>query len=144
MRAQRRQRLILLLLALLGIGLAVGLALYALRQNVNLYYTPAQVVSGKVPMQRLFRMGGMVQRGSVHYDKKKLGVRFVLSDGRHHVSVSYRGILPDLFREGQGIVAQGKLDSEGRFVASEVLAKHDEKYMPQAVRDSLAQASESA
>lgn len=126
----RKQKLLLILLMLTGIGIAIGLALYALKQNINLFYTPSQIAAGEAPQNHNFRVGGMVVKGSVVRARQDLAVEFVLTDNLHTTRVSYKGILPDLFREGQGIVAEGKLNAQGVFVAHEVLAKHDEKYMP--------------
>jgi cytochrome c-type biogenesis protein CcmE len=94
------------------------------------FFTPSEVISGKAPYNKLFRIGGMVVDGSVNRPGDGLTVKFDLTDNEQHVTVQYTGILPDLFREGQGIVANGKLDDSGEFVAQEVLAKHDENYMP--------------
>jgi len=101
------------------------------------YYDPSQVVEGKAPLAKRFRIGGMVVKGSVARKPGDLQVRFVLTDFAHQVPVEYTGVLPDLFREGQGIIAHGTMDSHGAFVADEVLAKHDEKYMPPEVAASL-------
>ena len=108
--------------------------LYALRQNINLFYTPTQVISGEAPINHPFRVGGMVKKGSLHRDKESLLVEFIISDFNKEIKLAYTGILPDLFREGQGIVAHGKLDQQGNFKADQVLAKHDENYMPPEVR----------
>ena len=140
MKPIRKQRLTLIILVMLGLGSAIALTLYALRQNINLFYTPSQVVMGQVPKERLFRIGGLVVPGTVVRDKKDLHVRFQLSDTANTVTVDYHGILPDLFREGQGIVAQGKLTNDGMFHAQQVLAKHDEKYMPPEVKYAIKQA----
>ena len=129
MTPRRRQRLILVGLLLLGVGGAVALALTALNQNINLFYSPTQVTSGEAPEGATFRLGGMVVDGSVERQASDLKVRFDLTDTANTVTVFYEGILPDLFREGQGIVTTGKLVG-GEFVAQQVLAKHDETYMP--------------
>jgi len=136
----RKRKLSFLLFIMLGIGVAVALALYALRQNINLFYTPTQVLAGDAPKLRHFRVGGLVVKGSVQHVKDGLTVSFNLTDTAHTIQVQYTGILPDLFREGQGIVAQGQLNQTGNFVADQVLAKHDENYMPPEVKDALAQA----
>jgi cytochrome c-type biogenesis protein CcmE len=130
MNVKRKHRAFLLSLMVLGIGLAVGLTLYALQQNINLFFTPAQITAGKAPKNQLIRLGGMVQQGSVQHIRNTLTTIFVLTDKINNVKVTYTGLLPDLFREGQGIVTQGKLNANGVFVASEVLAKHGEEYMP--------------
>jgi len=119
-----------------GCTIATGLALLALRENINLFFSPSQIAEGTAPSNTTIRLGGMVVAGSVQRGDN-LGVTFVLTDFAEQVTVTYEGILPDLFREGQGIVTQGKLDSTGRFVAEQVLAKHDETYMPPEVNDAL-------
>ena len=121
---------------MVGCTIATGLALLALRENINLFFSPSQIVEGTAPSNTTIRLGGMVVAGSVQRGAN-LGVTFVLTDLAEQVTVTYEGILPDLFREGQGIVTQGKLDSSGRFVAQQVLAKHDETYMPPEVNDAL-------
>jgi cytochrome c-type biogenesis protein CcmE len=131
----------MVLALVVGVGVAVALILMALSENLNHFYDPSQVVAGEAPQNHTFRIGGMVVDGSVHREEGSLKVRFDLTDYRERVTVSYEGILPDLFREGQGIVAIGKLNQE-LFVADEVLAKHDENYMPAEVKDSLKQVAE--
>ena len=123
-------------LIVVGCTIATGLALLALRENINLFFSPSQIVDGTAPSNTTIRLGGMVVAGSIQRGDN-LGVTFVLTDLAEQVTVTYEGILPDLFREGQGIVTQGKLDSTGRFVAEQVLAKHDETYMPPEVNDAL-------
>jgi cytochrome c-type biogenesis protein CcmE len=123
---------------LAGVGIATSFALKAFNQNLLYYYSPTQISAGEAPTARTFRVGGLVQNNSVTRQPGSLEVTFVLTDFQKEVPVSYTGILPDLFREGQGIIARGKLDN-GRFVAEEVLAKHDENYMPPEVKDSLKQ-----
>ena len=130
MNKKRKQRLMIVLIIVLGVGGAAALVLQALQQNINLFFTPTQVAAGESPIGRTFRLGGMVKTGSVQRSKDGgLTVSFGVGDGNKTVMVDYTGILPDLFREGQGIVALGKLQN-GIFKASEVLAKHDENYMP--------------
>ncbi len=129
MRALRRQRLIMVVTLVAGVACATGLALVALSRNINLFFSPSQVAAGEAPLDHAFRLGGLVQEHSVERDPGGLTVRFVLTDTVERIPVSYTGILPDLFREGQGIVAQGRLDGQ-IFVADQVLAKHDESYMP--------------
>ncbi len=133
----RRKRLLFVATLVLGIGAATGLALKAFRENLLYFFSPTQVLSGAVPAGAQFRLGGLVEAGSVQRSADSLGVRFVLADCEHKLPVSFTGILPDLFREGQGIVARGQLNGEGVFVAEEVLAKHDENYMPPEVAQSL-------
>ncbi|MBU2039030.1 MULTISPECIES: cytochrome c maturation protein CcmE [Oceanospirillaceae] len=140
MHPKRKKRLTLILFMVLGVSTAVGLLMYSLSQNINLFMTPTQIASGEAPVGRTIRAGGLVEPGSVVRDDSGLGVRFVVSDGMSEVTIAYEGILPDLFREGQGIVAMGKLGEDGVFVASEVLAKHDENYMPPEVKDALEKA----
>ena len=136
----RRQRLAIVLFIVVGVAVAVGLALVALQENVNLFYTPSQIATGKAPEGALIRAGGMVVENSVARDPESLRVSFQVTDYAHKVTIHYKGILPDLFREGQGIVAQGRLNSDGELAAVEVLAKHDEEYMPPEVQDALDQA----
>ncbi len=140
MTPRRKQRLILVSLLVAGIGIAVTLALLALNENINLFFSPTQVVQGEAPGNTTFRLGGMVVDGSVQRPGDGLTVEFELTDTANAVPVKYTGILPDLFREGQGIVAQGKLVEGNVFVAEEVLAKHDENYMPPEVNDAIAKA----
>jgi cytochrome c-type biogenesis protein CcmE len=121
---------------LAGVGIATAFALKAFNQNLLYYYSPTQISAGEAPTSRTFRVGGLVQNNSVKREPGSLEVMFVLTDFQKEIAVSYTGILPDLFREGQGIIARGKLDGD-RFVAEEVLAKHDENYMPPEVKDSL-------
>ncbi|WP_253952093.1 cytochrome c maturation protein CcmE, partial [Photobacterium sanctipauli] len=136
------KRLTLVLALVVGLGATIGLLLYALNQNMDLFYTPTELVNGKAdgtkPQvgQRL-RIGGMVVEGTVVRDPKSLQVSFDVADVGPSVTVKYNGILPDLFREGQGIVAQGELVDETTIVASEVLAKHDEEYMPPEVAEAM-------
>jgi cytochrome c-type biogenesis protein CcmE len=134
---QRKKRLALILALVAGVAVAVGLALSALQQNINLFYTPTQIANGEAPIGARIRAGGMVEQGSLQRSGDSLDVRFVVTDFQQKVTITYRGILPDLFREGQGIVALGKLNEAGVVVADEVLAKHDEKYMPPEVTKAL-------
>jgi cytochrome c-type biogenesis protein CcmE len=132
----RRRRMALVLGIVAGVSIAGALALSAFRQNVTFFFDPTQVVAGQVPSGARFRLGGMVTQGSVRRAPGSLEVRFVVTDFSHDVPVSYSGVLPDLFREGAGVVAHGRMH-DGTFVADEVLAKHDEKYMPPEVARSL-------
>ena len=143
MNIRRRNRLYAALAILLGLGLATALVMYALRSNIDLFYTPGEILYGKGEAhekpeagQRL-RVGGMVMPGSVRRDPKTLAVSFKLYDARGVVSVSFEGILPDLFREGQGVVAQGVLAAGNQVIAKEVLAKHDEKYTPPEIENAM-------
>lgn len=144
MNPQRKKRLLLILGLLVGVAVALGFALSALQQNINLFYTPTQIANGEAPQDTRIRAGGMVEKGSVQRSADSLDVRFVVTDFNKSVPITYRGILPDLFREGQGIVALGKLNAEGVVVADEVLAKHDEKYMPPEVTKALKQSGQAA
>lgn len=132
----RQKRMTLVLGIVVGVGIAGALALNAFKQNVTFFFDPTQVAAGEVPSGERFRLGGMVTKGSVERAPGSLEVRFVVTDFKHDVPVSYTGVLPDLFREGQGVVAHGRM-SGNTFVADEVLAKHDEKYMPPEVARSL-------
>ena len=140
MHPKRKQKLMIILALLAGAGLIVGLILYALSQNINLFFSPSDIAAGKAPQEQRIRAGGMVREGSVVRSTESVQVEFVMTDYAHDVTVAYEGILPDLFREGQGIVAQGKLQANGVFVADEVLAKHDENYMPPEVTEAIDQA----
>ena len=123
---------------LAAVGIASALVLNALNSNIALYVTPTEVAAGKAPKLAAFRIGGLVKEGSLKRDN--LVVHFVMTDMAHDVPVSYKGILPDLFKEGKGAVVQGKMESTGDFTASEVLAKHDENYMPPEAKQALDQA----
>jgi len=140
MHPQRKQKLFIILFMVGGIALAVGLMLVALKENINLFYTPTQIAAGEAPLNRTIRAGGMVVEGSVKRGEDGLKVRFDATDGKEIVTIEYEGILPDLFREGQGIVALGQVNENNIFIASEVLAKHDENYMPPEVADALEKA----
>ena len=140
MRLRKRQRLILVVTALLLLGGATTLVMLALSDSVAFFATPTDVATGQVEGDKRFRIGGLVVAGSVQRDPDDGLIRFGLTDELHAVTVAYRGIMPDLFREGQGIVAQGTLGSDGTFLASEVLAKHDETYMPPEVAEALKRA----
>lgn len=142
MNPKRKKRLTLILFLVAGVGIAVGLLMYSLSQNINLFMTPTQIADGEVPVGRTIRAGGLVVVGSLERATDKLGATFKVTDGVAEVTITYDGILPDLFREGQGIVAMGKLREDGIFEASEVLAKHDENYMPPEVKHALEQAHE--
>jgi len=140
MNKKRKKILIALVSMMIGIGIAAALALKAFESNLLYFYSPHQVVAGEAPTNRPFRIGGLVVAGSVRRDPQSLKVEFVLTDTLQEVKVVYDGILPDLFREGQGIVANGRLDANGLFNAAQVLAKHDENYMPPEVAAALANA----
>ncbi len=143
MNIRRRNRLYVVVAILVGLGLATSLVMYALRSNIDLFYTPSEILYGKGEAHQMpetgqrLRVGGMVMPGSVKRDPKTLAVSFKLYDANGVISVSYEGILPDLFREGQGVVAQGVLESGNLVNAKEVLAKHDEKYTPPEIEDAM-------
>ena len=131
MHPLRRKRLIVIVFILAGVAVTATLVLSALEDNINLFYPPEQVAGGEAPVAKRIRVGGMVLEGSVERASDSLEVGFVLTDRRgSEVGVRYTGLLPDLFREGQGILVTGELDQAGVFQADEVLAKHDENYMP--------------
>lgn len=133
----RRQRMLAVALVVVGVGLAATFALRAFQENLLYFYSPSQILAGEAPTGRTFRVGGLVTPGSVQRESGAIDVRFILTDNQNTVTVNFDGILPDLFREGQGIIAHGSLNGEGVFVADEVLAKHDENYMPPEVADAL-------
>ncbi len=137
MRAARKQRLVVALFLVLGVGLAIGIATFAFKRNITLYLSPTEVALGKAPENRSFRIGGLVVNNSLVRIEDSLDLSFTLTDNAENINIEFSGILPDLFREGQGIIAMGKLNPQGIFVAEEVLAKHDEKYMPREVAESL-------
>ena len=137
MNPVRRQHLLLILLLLAGVGLATTLALFALQKNINHYFSPNQMANGEAPIGQRIRGGGIVVPGSLARNSDDLTVTFKIETGGAEVEVVYTGILPDLFREGQGIVGTGKLDKNRRFMADELLAKHDENYMPPEVQDAI-------
>ncbi|MFQ7898964.1 cytochrome c maturation protein CcmE [Stutzerimonas degradans] len=137
MNPVRKKRLFIVLAILTGVGIAVALALSALQQNINLFYTPTQIANGEAPEGTRIRAGGLVETGSVQRSSDSLSVSFRVTDGVETVTINYQGILPDLFREGQGIVALGRVNADGVLVADEVLAKHDENYMPPEVSQAL-------
>ena len=134
----RQRRMTLVALIVGGVALAGGLALRAFRENVMFYFDPTKVAAGEVKVGQRFRLGGMVEKGSLVRTPGTLDVNFVVTDYQHRVPVRYSNVLPDLFKEGAGMVAHGRLDASGVFVADEVLAKHDENYMPPEVSKSLA------
>jgi cytochrome c-type biogenesis protein CcmE len=135
----RHKRAGLIVGALGVLGIAAYLVLNAFQSNLVFFFSPTQVAAGEAPKNRTFRVGGLVKTGTVKRDN--LTVAFVVTDTMKEVPVSYTGILPDLFREGKGVVAQGKMDADGKFTASEVLAKHDENYMPPEAKQALDQAA---
>lgn len=142
MNPKRKQRLILVLAGVAGVSVTVFLVLFAMRQSVNFFFTPTEISAGVAPQEQVIRLGGMVREGSVERASDSLKVSFHVTDYAYDVAVEFEGILPDLFREGDGVVAIGKLNGENLFVASEVLAKHDETYMPPEVTHALEQAGQ--
>ncbi|MDH5433412.1 MAG: cytochrome c maturation protein CcmE [Gammaproteobacteria bacterium] len=144
MKPHRKRRLTFILFIVLGLGATTALVLFSLSSNINLFYQPLDIAQGKAPTNVLIRVGGLVVPGSVQRSDEDLNSRFQLTDNAECVWVSFNGILPDLFREGQGIVSLGKLQENGEFVASEVLAKHDENYMSKEVADAVKNAEAEA
>ncbi|HNI36991.1 MAG TPA: cytochrome c maturation protein CcmE [Pseudomonadales bacterium] len=136
MHPLRKKRLLILLAILIASSIAVGLITFALRENMNLFFTPADIASGKAPVERTIRLGGFVDKGSVKRDANSLAVQFAIGDGQHSIPVIYTGILPDLFAEEQAAITKGQWDGK-IFTATEVLAKHDENYTPPEIRDSM-------
>ena len=133
----RRKRLLAVVAIIIGVGAAAALATLAFEDNLLYFYSPSQILAGEAPASRTFRIGGLVTAGSVQRSSGSLEVRFVVTDNRQSVPVRYTGLLPDLFHEGRGVIAHGHLNGSGEFVADEVLAKHDENYMPPEVAESL-------
>lgn len=140
---KRQKRFAFIVAGIVGVSLAVGLVLYAMKNNISLYFTPTQVYNKEAPEGRSFRIGGLVEEGSVKRENDGLTVHFNVTDTARSMAVVYRGILPDLFKEGKGVVAQGKLTPDNLFHAEEVLAKHDENYMPPEAKQALEQAQKS-
>lgn len=138
MNAARKRKILILLSSLVVLSLVAGLVLYALRQNISLFYTPTQIVENQAPLQRAIRVGGMVEKGSIIRAQKGLNVEFKVTDYTKTITVTHTGILPDLFREEQGVVVEGQLIDNQHFQATRVLAKHDANYMPPEVKAALA------
>jgi cytochrome c-type biogenesis protein CcmE len=137
----RQKKFVYIIVALAALGAAVGLVLYALKDNVSLYFTPTQVFNNEAPQGRNFRIGGLVEQGSLQRQNDGLTVHFTVTDTVRSMPVIYKGILPDLFKEGKGVVVHGKLGADNLFHADEVLAKHDENYMPPEAADAIAKAN---
>lgn len=133
----RHKRLILAIIGLAAVAVAAVLAISALRQNISYFFSPSQVLAKQAPTDRMFRLGGLVETGSLRRHQDSLQIEFIVTDLAQKVRVIYIGILPDLFKEGQGVVAKGRLQQDGTFQAEEVLAKHDETYMPPEVAKTL-------
>lgn len=142
MNLKRKQRLAVIVVVIVGVATAVGFMFTAFDQNLMFFYTPTQVAAGEAPQDHPFRVGGLVVTGSVNRQQGQMEKRFDVTDNNQAVTIVYNKILPDLFREGQGIVALGRLNGSGEFIADEVLAKHDENYMPPEVADALKSAHE--
>lgn len=133
----RKRRLYFIGLLMVGLGVAASLILYALKKNINVFITPTQAVAEHLPQDYHFRLGGMVKKGSLVREKNGLGVKFIVTDLKQEMIVYYIGVLPDLFREGKGVIVEGHLDDQNQFSASQVLAKHDENYMPKNIDQTL-------
>ncbi|MFT7223847.1 MAG: cytochrome c-type biogenesis protein CcmE [Cellvibrionaceae bacterium] len=140
MHPVRKQRAYIALFVVIFSSIAISLIAYVLRENINLFYPPAKFAAGEVPIDKKIRAGGCVMTGSVVRSTRDLGVSFLITDGLANLQVNYSGILPDLFEEGEAVVVNGRLGSQGEFNATEVLAKHDENYMPPEVAEAMAQA----
>lgn len=136
----RHKKLLVIVLALAGIGIAAALILNAFQSNLVFFFSPTQVANGEAPSNRAFRIGGLVEAGSLKRDAGGLTSHFVVTDTAKSMNVVYTGILPDLFKEGKGVVAEGRLGADGLFTATQVLAKHDENYMPPEAAHALEQA----
>lgn len=137
MNKLQTRRLYFVIICLLSLSIAAALILYALKQNLNVFYTPAQLASASLPSDASIRLGGLVKTGSIKRDQSGLGVTFTVTDFKKDLLVYYIGVLPDLFREGKGVVVEGKLNRSGLLLAQQVLAKHDENYMPKNVYRAL-------
>ena len=133
----RRKRMIAVAAIVIGVGAATAVALQAFQENLLYFYSPSQVTAGEVPSGRAFRLGGLVTDGSLRRTAGSIEINFVVTDNAESIPVRYSGLLPDLFKEGKGVIAHGRMNDGGVFVADEVLAKHDENYMPPEVAESL-------
>ena len=140
----RHKRLTFIVVGVAGLAVAIGLIANAFNQNLVFFFSPSDIQAKQAPVNQNFRLGGLVEEGSLKRENDGLTVHFVVTDNANTIPVTFTGILPDLFREGQGVVAQGKLNENGIFMAKEVLAKHDETYMPPEVQDALDKAKQSA
>ena len=136
MNSFHQQRLIYIIVLMSGLSLAIALILYAFKQNINVFLTPSEIIEKHIPNNYHLRLGGMVKAASLWKDPNSLKVKFLVTDGKQQLLVKYEGILPDLFREGKGVIAEGKLDQANIFIADIVLAKHDENYMPPSLKKS--------
>ncbi len=144
MHPVRKQRLIMVIFIVVFASVAIGLMAFALRENINLFYPPSKIVAGEAPLETRIRAGGCVLPGSVNRDNDTLEVSFLITDGGADLQVSYSGIVPDLFPEGEAVVVNGMLNGDGVFMATQVLAKHDETYTPPEVAESVQDATEHA
>jgi cytochrome c-type biogenesis protein CcmE len=140
MMKKRHRNLILVAVAVLGLGAVAALVLNAFRSNLVFFFTPTQIAKGEAPRDRAFRVGGLVEKGSLRRQSDGVTAQFKVTDTARAIDVTYKGILPDLFKEGKGVVAEGRLGANGVFVADQVLAKHDENYMPPEAANALEQA----
>ena len=140
MKLHRKKRLTAIIASVFAVSIVIGLVLYASNQKMNLFITPTEVQAGIAPLDRIFRIGGLVKDGSVKRSETSLRTDFIVTDGVADIKVTYDKIMPDLFREGQGVVAMGKMNDKGLFVASNILAKHDEEYKAPEVLDALERA----
>lgn len=138
----RHKRIAIIVGGLASLGIAAFFVLNALNSNIALFFTPTQIAAGEAPKERVFRVGGLVKTGTVQ--RNEMTIRFVVTDTAKEIPVAFTGILPDLFMEGKGVVAQGKMGPDGQFIASEVLAKHDENYMPPEAKHAVDQAGKTA
>ncbi len=144
MKANRKKRLTIIMLILLGIGCGVALLVYAFRQNLNSFYSIDEIYAGQAPLERQIRIGGLIKEGSIKRQSDSLKVSFVIGKSEQEITIYYEGILPDLFREGQGVITKGQLTAIDQFQAIEVLTKHDENYMPKELKDQIDSTHESA
>lgn len=135
----QKRRLYFVSFFIIGLAIAASLIFYALRQNMNVFLTPDELATMQIRPDYHIRLGGMVKKQSVHHDKNGLGVEFTVTDFKRDIKVRYVGILPDLFRQGKGVVAEGTMNAQGVFVATQILAKHDENYMPKKIATSINQ-----
>lgn len=137
MNRLHKRRSYYLILFVSGLAIGIGLILYSLKQNINAFITPSQIAHSKISSEDHLRLGGLVKKGSIIRDNNTLGVHFTVTDFKHEIIVYYQGVLPDLFREEKGVVTEGSLNHQGVFIADQVLAKHDENYMPKNVYDAM-------
>lgn len=144
MNHKQKRRLIGIASIFIILSIACGLILFALKQNINLFYTPTQLLQAQIHLEQTFRVGGYVKDHSVNYDSSGEAVNFIITDRTNEINVSYHGVLPNLFREGQAVVVTGKLDNKNTLIANQVLAKHDEKYIPSQLEKELKKGANNA